>query len=455
MNQSSFALEQNSALKILTPRQLLPKMVVSIFVAESLVMFLLAVLPPLGMTVEALIDSSMLLIMLSPTFYFFHYRPLLQHYQERQKVNEQLFLSEERLALTLDAVNDGLCDWKITSDTAYFSDRAETMLGYHPGAFGNDMHCWRELIHPDDKQRVNQELQAHLQGKTDHYETEHRLKCKDGRWVWVLTRGKVVQRDENGRALRMVGTHTDITVRKRSEEALRKSDEEIVALNRRLMLTSEEEKKHLAQDLHDEFGQVVTAFQLGVEMLRSHSYFGENEYQFHCSRLLEMVGSLEANLRHICDHLRPIMLEDVGLIETLRWYIKEFLLLDNSVQISFDVSGIEGFQEEKFVLPREIKIVFFRIFQEALNNVVKHAGATKVEAKIEYRPDMVSLSIADNGRGFSVAQRSPQKRRSFGLLGMRERSAAIGGKLEIDSSPEEGTRVRISVPLREVKDAEH
>ena len=97
------------------------KLYESIFVAESLVMFLLAVLPPLGMTVEALIDSSMLLIMLSPTFYFFHYRPLLQHYQERQKVNEQLFLSEERLALTLDAVNDGLCDWKITSDTASYN----------------------------------------------------------------------------------------------------------------------------------------------------------------------------------------------------------------------------------------------------------------------------------------------------------------------------------------------
>lgn len=454
MNQPPQEIEQKPSSYFLSPHHLLPKMVLSIFIAESLVMFLLAALPPLPMTVEALIDSTTLLILLSPTFYFFHYRPLLQHYEGRKKVTDQLLESEERLVLTLKAVNDGLCDWNIESGTAYFSDRAQTMLGYQPGTFGNDIRCWHELVHPEDKQSVQQKLRAHIRGETDHYETEHRLKCKDGSWIWVLTRGKVIQRTASGRAQRMVGTHTDITIRKRSEEALRKSDEEIVALNHRLMLTAEEEKKHLAQDLHDEFGQVLTAFQLGVEMLRSHSYFGENEYQFHCARLLNMVATLETNLRHICDHLRPIMLEDVGLIETLRWYIKESSHIDNSLQVSFEVTGEESFLRQKVVLPREIKIVLFRIFQEALTNVRKHAAATKVEVKLEYQSGVISFSVTDNGCGFGIEQRSPQGRRSFGLLGMRERSAAIGGQLEIDSTPGEGTRVMIRVPLREVKDVQ-
>lgn len=446
---------KNTLQQALTPQQLLPKMVISIFIAESVVMFLLTALPPLPIFVETFIDSSILLILLSPTFYFFHYKPLLHYDRERQKITDQLVESEERLALTLDAVNDGLCDWNIESGQAYFSDRAQTMLGYQPGTFGTDIRCWQNLIHPDDQLRVEEILQAHIRGESDHYETEYRLKLQDSSWIWVLTRGKVVQRDKSGRAVRMVGTHTDITARKRSEDALRKSDEEIVALNRRLMLSAEEEKKHLAQDLHDEFGQLLTAFQLGVEMLRSHSYFGENEYRFHCDRLLKMVTSLETSLRHICDHLRPIMLEDVGLIETLRWYIKEFSHVDNTVQISFDVTGEECFLRQQIALPREVKIVFFRIFQEALNNVVKHAAATRVDAILDCQSDSVSLSISDNGNGFWAGQNTPQERKTFGLLGMRERSAAIGGRLDIVSSPGNGTRVRISVPLNEVKDVQH
>lgn len=432
---------QGSIVHYLTPRRLLPKMVLSIFVAECLVMFLLAALPPLSMTVEAVIDSSILLILLSPTFYFFHYRPLLQQYQERKKITDRLGISEERLALTLDAVNDALCDWNIQSGQAYFSDRAQTMLGYRPGDFGHDIQCWRALIHPDDKAAVEQRLQDHLQGKTEHYETEHRLKCKDGRWIWVLTRGRVVQRDENGRALRMVGTHTDITRRKKSEEALRRSDEEIKALNRCLMLNSEEEKKHLAQDLHDEFGQVLTAFQLGVEMLRSHSYAGEEGFQFHCERLLNMVATLETDLRHICDNLRPIMLEDVGLIETLRWHVKEFAMLHGNVQVDFQVKG------EPVPLPREVKIVFYRILQEALNNVAKHSGASRVTVDIEYLPDMVSLQVGDNGSGFMREQRDGLERTSFGLIGMRERAAAAGGVLEIVAEKGQGARISVRVPL--------
>ena len=434
-------IEPNSTLRLLTPSRLLPKMILSIFIAESLVMFLLMMLPPLPEAVEAFLDSSILLILLSPTFYFFHYRPFLHHYQEREKVTDQLCESEERLALSLDAVNDGLCDWNIQSGTAYFSDRAQTMLGFEPGEFGDDIQCWQSLIHPDDLAVVDRCLKDHLQGKTSHYETEHRLKSKDGSWIWVLSRGRVVLRDEEGNALRMVGTHTDISHRKESEEALRKSEEEITALNRRLMLNSEEEKKHLAQDLHDEFGQVLTAFQLGVEMIRSHSYSGEEEFQFHCSRLMKMVNTLETNLRHVCDHLRPMMLEDVGLIETLRWHIKEFSLLDTSVQLAFQIEG------DQLPLSREIKIVLYRILQESLNNVAKHSGATRIDVSLAYQQDMVSLKVIDNGEGFALDELGPQKRTSFGLIGMRERAAAIGGELKIVSNKGQGTSVCINVPL--------
>lgn len=132
-HRGQYVASANKTLQLLTPWRLVPRMVLSIFVAECFVMFLLAVLPPLSVTIEAIVDSSVLLILLSPTFYFFHYRPLFQHHQERKKVLDQLSLSEERLALTIDAVNDGLCDWNVQSGRAYFSPRAQTMLGYNPG----------------------------------------------------------------------------------------------------------------------------------------------------------------------------------------------------------------------------------------------------------------------------------------------------------------------------------
>lgn len=429
-------------LEELTPRRLLLRMVFSVFIIECLNMIILTALTPLPVVVEAVIDSTSLIILLSPTFYFLYYRPLFQNHTERLKVIDRLSLSEERLALTLEAVNDGLCDWNIQSGEIYFSPRAQTMLDYLPGDFGNDIGFWQNLIHPDDQASFNQTLEEHLAGKTSHYESEHRLRKKSGEYIWILARGKVVTRDKDGKALRMVGTTKDITKRKIVEAELRKNEAEIHTLSQRLMSITEDEKKHLAQELHDEFGQVLTAFQLGVEMLRSHSYKDEEDFQFHCSRLLKMIEMLEVDLRHICDHLRPMMLEDVGLIETLRWHIKEFVQLDDNLQASFQVQG------DELSCSHNVEIVCYRIVQEALNNVVKHSEAQQVSVTLTVSAKQITLVVEDDGQGFAEDQIRTGKRRSsgFGLLGMRERATAVGGKVKIDSNIGVGTRIELVVP---------
>lgn len=441
--RSQYAASLDKPLQLLTPRRLLPRMVLSIFIAELIVMYFLAMLPSFSLTVEAVIDSTALLVLLSPTFYFFHYHPLLQYHRELKVMIERLSASEERLALTLDAVNDGLCDWDVASGQVYLSQRLRSMLGYDSDELGSETSELRSLIHPDDMDFVQQSLEEHLQGQNGNYETEHRMRKKDGEYIWILARGRVVARDRDGAALRMVGTYTDITRRKMIEEALRKSEEDIRALTRRLLSSSEEEKKHLAQDLHDEFGQVLTAFQLGVEMLRSHSYSDEEDYQFHCSRLLKMVATLETDLRHICDHLRPIMLDDIGLIATLRWHIKEFERIDRSLKIDFNVDGADT------DLSRDVSIALYRIFQESLNNVVKHAGASQVAVDLFVRDEIVRLVIRDNGRGFQSDRNGATKTRSrFGLLGMRERAASVCGRLQTTST-DQGVTVEVEIPLKD------
>jgi len=127
---------------------------------------------------------------------------------------EKLNLSARRLALAMEGANDGLWDWNIQTGDVYFSPRWETMLGYDVGEVEPNMSSWEKIVHPDDMDEVMAVLTEHLEGRSDQYETEHRVLAKDGSWIWILDRGKVVEWDADGNPLRAVGTHTDITEKK-------------------------------------------------------------------------------------------------------------------------------------------------------------------------------------------------------------------------------------------------
>jgi PAS domain S-box-containing protein len=135
--------------------------------------------------------------------------------------------SEERFQLSMEATHDGLWDWHIKTDEGYFSPGYYSMLGYEVGAFSEKGNAWQNLIHPDDHQhalRVNMDC---IEGRCDLFEVEYRMKARNGEWRWILGRGKCIVRDEQGRALRLVGTHVDITERKRTEEEIRKLNAEL------------------------------------------------------------------------------------------------------------------------------------------------------------------------------------------------------------------------------------
>jgi PAS domain S-box-containing protein/putative nucleotidyltransferase with HDIG domain len=143
---------------------------------------------------------------------------------DRKQAEQKLIESEERLRLTLEATNDGLWDWNVLTGSAFFSPRCYTMLGYEPGEFPQNFNSWRDIVHPDDINRVEKALNEHLEiGRK--YVLETRMRTKTGSWLWIETRGRVVKRDNKGRPVRMVGTHSDITERKDSEAKLIESEE--------------------------------------------------------------------------------------------------------------------------------------------------------------------------------------------------------------------------------------
>ncbi|OKH23544.1 hypothetical protein NIES593_09995 [Hydrococcus rivularis NIES-593] len=148
----------------------------------------------------------------------------------RKQAEQRLRESEERLRLALEAVEEGLWDWNPVTGKVYRSPRWATILGYSPDALENDID-WRDrLVHPDDKPYMLELLEAHLRGRAPYFEMELRMLTQSGEWKWILDRGQVVERDEQGQPLRMVGTHKDITERKRSEETLRKRYQQILLL---------------------------------------------------------------------------------------------------------------------------------------------------------------------------------------------------------------------------------
>lgn len=145
---------------------------------------------------------------------------------ERKKAEDLLRESETRLTLTLEAVNDGLWDWNVLTGTAYFSPKYYTMLGYYTGEFPATFESWRALVHPEDIAKIEGELKESIETGND-YMADIRMKSKSGYWVWISTRGKVVAWDANGKASRMMGTHSDITDRKRVAETLLTSSERL------------------------------------------------------------------------------------------------------------------------------------------------------------------------------------------------------------------------------------
>ena len=152
-----------------------------------------------------------------------HLEELIKERTAELEVKNAMFReSEERLSLALDAVNEGIWDWNITTGEAVFSPSYYIMLGYAPYEFPQNYSSWKSLVHPEDIERAEIEINKHIHSG-EGYAIEIRMRTKSGDWRWILTRGKVIERDETGRPVRMVGTHSDITERKRSEEILRET----------------------------------------------------------------------------------------------------------------------------------------------------------------------------------------------------------------------------------------
>ena len=231
---------------------------------------------------------------------------------------------------------------------------------------------------------------------------------------------------------------TDITDRKRAEEVIHRSREELRALAARLQSVREEERAHIAREIHDELGQALTGLKLDLAWLKPRLRERIDLLERVQSVVARIDGTIDA-VRRIATELRPSVLDHLGLVAAVEWQAQEFEKL-SGLAVRLDVRSATA------AVAATTATTVFRMLQETLTNVARHASATRVEIALDLGGDAVTLRVADNGRGITDAELTD--RRSLGLVGLRERAIGGGGELVIEGRPGEGTVVSARLPAR-------
>ncbi|MBI5919409.1 MAG: PAS domain S-box protein [Nitrosomonadales bacterium] len=350
----------------------------------------------------------------------------------RKEAENRLRESEASLASAQAQANLGSWWLDIQHNVLNWSDENYRIFGVEKGTPLN-YQTFLDCVHPSDVEKVDRAWQAGMRGEP--YDIQHRIQMK-GRVKWVRERAEL-EFDAEGRLVRGVGTTQDITELKKHEEALLHSKERLRKLAAHQELIREEERAHIAREVHDELGQLLTALKMDVSLLRLR--FGDVPNLLeHADGMRQLVEKTISVVRHVASNLRPAAL-NLGIVPALEWLAEDFT----------HHSGVKCelvIQDMDVALDDMQATTVFRVMQESLTNVARHAQASKVEIRLWRRGRSLHLKVQDNGRGFDSANR---RRNTFGLLGIRERVLMLDGTIKINNTPGTGACVSISIPLIE------
>jgi PAS domain S-box-containing protein len=293
---------------------------------------------------------------------------------------------------------------------------------------------WIEYVHPEDRAATIAAREQLAAGEAV-YVFQNRYRCRDGSYRWISWNAFPLL--EEG-LIFCVGR--DVTERKRTEAEIARQSSQLRALAARLADVEETGREHLARELHDQVCQSLTALSLTLTLLQTQmSRKAAAKLRGRMAGAVALVDQIGETIRDVMAELRPPMLDDYGLLSALHWYGTEF---SDKTGIGVDVQGQEAVPR----LAAPVELALFRIVQEAMANVAKHARATGVVLTEAEENGTLRLVIADNGVGFDQERLGqPEGRHLWGLMTMSERAAAVGGRCRIDSQPGQGTRVVVEV----------
>jgi PAS domain S-box-containing protein len=340
------------------------------------------------------------------------------------------------------ATTDLLFEWDLRSHRLWWGGGLTRRFGYTEDCVEYGREAWLKRIHPDDRDRVQRGVDSLVNQSADVWSDEFRLLCPDGKTAFVLGRG-LVSRDQLQRPLKLTGGMCDISARRECEQSLEQSRRQLRALSSRSQNLREEDRRKISRDLHDTLGQILTGLKMDLGWIEKNLSASRDPNPALLEKLMEteeIVDSAITEVQRIATDYRPDVLDNLGLVSAIKC---ELELLQQRSDMECQLETEEGMPEPS----PGISIGLFRILQEALTNVVRHARASRVRVKLQRSGPQLRMQVLDNGVGIDpTALIRPG---ALGLLGMKEHAALLGGTLELKLREPQGTRLVVTVPFHE------
>jgi PAS domain S-box-containing protein len=398
----------------------------------------------------------------------------------RRQAQEALRQNEMRFRAIFGGAAIGMALVDLEGHILEVNPAAQRISGFHQDELLG--RHFRVMSFPGDEEPELTLFAELAAGKRDLYQLEKRFLCKDGKLLWGSLTVSLV-RDEAGQPRYAIGMMEDVTARKEAEDALhqvhaeleqrveartrelaqvilklrreveerraaqeaqRQSEEQMHTLTSKFLTSQEMERRRISRELHDELGQALMLLKFKLNVLADKPPKSRPALRKQYDSLLNDLDGMIENLRRLSLDLSPTILEELGLSSALRFLLEEVKKYAAIENYTIDTAEIDD------LFPHPTQINIYRIFQESLTNIVKHAQARQVSVAIQKHDDYVSFSIADDGRGFDVQQvigREPS-RRGLGLAAMQERVRIAGGTLDIWSQIGFGTRITFTIPTQ-------
>ncbi|HWJ27945.1 MAG TPA: PAS domain S-box protein [Flavisolibacter sp.] len=358
---------------------------------------------------------------------------------DRKRAEDELAAAYLRLSNHVENTPLAVIEWDEGLFIRRWSKRAEEIFGWDAAeALRKNMNATEfAIIYEEDRPEVEHAFNQLITGVADRNVMQIRNYTNEGDIIFCEWYNSVL-RDNQHNVVTILSLIHNVTERKRAEQTLNQSYEEIRLLTKNLQDIRESEQTRIAREIHDELGQQLTVLKMDVSWLNKKLEKQDDAIRQRIRDLLDILDGTVKSVRRICAELRPSLLDDLGLVAALEWHLEEF---EKRSGIRTELRA----DEYDWPLSNDIKIGLFRIFQESLTNIARHAGATHIAIEIKIANQVLVMRIEDNGKGFD--REEIRKKKTLGLVGIEERSAMIGGQCIITSKIGEGTVVEIKIPL--------
>ena len=360
-----------------------------------------------------------------------------KHLREKRALEDRVQQSEALYRTIVENAHDAIWTLDTQGHLTFVNRRGEEISGYNVSELiGKDFQL---LVPPEDLPRAKDLFLNILHGKVESF--EGRFCAKDG--TIRLLSVNAVPLYENGTVVGMFNIGRDITEQRNAEKALRESEKQLRYLSSQLLTAQETERRRISRELHDELGGALSVLKLRVNFIRKKLESDPVMAEEECRTISQYINQVIENVRRLSRDLSPSVLEDAGLLAAIHWLITNSKT-DHKIKMILNVGDIDQ------LFSRDAQIIIYRILQEALTNIVRHAQAKNASLTIEGHEDEVSFSVEDDGIGFDALRVTTVNlnKGGLGLAIIEERARMLGGSLEIWSEKGKGTRITFRVPLK-------